>query len=73
MYQKPVIEVNHIMGHVFSILLERSLDQIQLPYVCLTVSGGHNDLYFIENAAEKKTEQTHIHLPALTKHQHLAV
>ena len=36
------------MGHVFSVLVERSLESIKLPYVCLTVSGGHNDLYLIE-------------------------
>lgn len=44
---KPVLEVNHIMGHVFSVLLERRLDINQLPYVCLTVSGGHSDIYVV--------------------------
>ncbi len=45
--QKPVIEVNHIMGHVFSILCGRSHEILKTPYVCLTVSGGHNDLYVV--------------------------
>jgi len=49
LHNKPVIEVNHIMGHVFSVLVERSLESIELPYVCLTVSGGHNDLYLVTN------------------------
>jgi tRNA A37 threonylcarbamoyltransferase TsaD len=35
------------MGHVFSILVVRSRKILQLPYVCLTVSGGHNDIYLI--------------------------
>lgn len=48
MRNKEVIEVNHIMGHVFSVLAERSLQDIQFPYLCLTVSGGHNDIYLVE-------------------------
>jgi tRNA A37 threonylcarbamoyltransferase TsaD len=45
------------MGHVFSVLLERSLDDIQFPYVCLTVSGGHNDIYVVEEQRTKSVEQ----------------
>jgi len=47
--KKPVVEVNHIMGHVFSILIDRKTSILQLPYLCLTVSGGHNDLYLVED------------------------
>jgi len=46
---KPVIECHHIMGHVFSILLDRERDILQLPYLCLTVSGGHSDIYVIDD------------------------
>jgi N6-L-threonylcarbamoyladenine synthase len=49
LYNKPVIEVHHIMWHIFSVLVERSLADIQFPYVCLTVSGGHNDLYVVNS------------------------
>lgn len=52
----PVIEVNHIMGHVFSVLVERSLAALQFPYLCLTVSGGHNDLYLVELRATTKEQ-----------------
>lgn len=48
-HHKPVVEVNHIMGHVFSVLVERSGEELHFPYICLTVSGGHNDLYIVEN------------------------
>jgi len=48
LWEKPVNEVNHIMGHVFSILADRSLKTMELPYMCLTVSGGHNDIYLVE-------------------------
>lgn len=45
---KPVIEVNHIYGHIFSILLERDLSKVQLPMAVLTVSGWHNEIYIIK-------------------------
>lgn len=48
MRKKPVVEVNHIMGHVFSILPDRHLEILKTPYICMTVSGGHNDIYLVE-------------------------
>lgn len=72
-YTKPVIEVNHIMGHVFSVLLERSIDQIQLPYVCLTVSWGHNDLYLIDQGSTYNADPADLSVPTAPKHHHLAV
>ncbi len=45
----PLQEVNHIMGHVFSILLDRNIDILQLPYLCLTVSWWHSDIYMVES------------------------
>ena len=77
LHNKTVVEVNHIMGHVFSVLVERSLTSVELPYVCLTVSGGHNDLYLVthedvhmhhKNASEWVNEQS-----GYTKHNHLAI
>ena len=47
--QKPLIEINHIQAHIFSNFLERKEEEIKFPLVCLTVSGGHNDIYFMEN------------------------
>ncbi len=46
-YHKPLTEVNHIHGHIFSILLERKIEDIQCPLVILTASWGHNDLYVV--------------------------
>ena len=48
-YNKPLIEINHIHGHIFSILLERKIEDLELPLVVLTASGGHNDLYVVNN------------------------
>jgi len=46
---KKVIEINHIQGHIFSNFLDRKEDDISFPLVCLTVSGGHNDIYYMLN------------------------
>ncbi|MDP5039131.1 MAG: tRNA (adenosine(37)-N6)-threonylcarbamoyltransferase complex transferase subunit TsaD, partial [Candidatus Gracilibacteria bacterium] len=45
----PLIEINHIQAHIFSNFLERKESDIKFPLVCLTVSGGHNDIYYMEN------------------------
>jgi N6-L-threonylcarbamoyladenine synthase len=67
---KEVVEVNHIMGHVFSVLLDRSLQDIQLPYVCLTVSWGHNDIYIVEEEAMVRAKDLS---PQQPKRNHLTI
>ncbi len=46
---KKLIEINHIEAHIFANFLERKRQDINYPLVCLTISGGHNDLYYIKN------------------------
>ena len=41
----PLIPVNHIEGHIFSNFIE---NDIELPAISLIVSGGHTDLYYLE-------------------------
>jgi len=41
----PVLEIDHIQAHIFSNFLERQESEIEFPLVCLTVSGGHNEIY----------------------------
>jgi len=41
----PLIGVNHIEGHVFSVIFENP--QVEYPAVALIVSGGHTNLFFI--------------------------
>jgi tRNA A37 threonylcarbamoyltransferase TsaD len=38
-YHKPLVDVNHIHGHIFSLLLERDVKDIEFPMVVLTASG----------------------------------
>ncbi|HMY80247.1 MAG TPA: tRNA (adenosine(37)-N6)-threonylcarbamoyltransferase complex transferase subunit TsaD [Candidatus Absconditabacterales bacterium] len=49
---KPIIRVNHIDGHIFSILLDRSIDNCPFPWLILTASGGHNEMYIISGTME---------------------
>lgn len=42
----PLIPINHIQAHIFANLLERDIEQIKFPVMCLTISGGHNELYY---------------------------
>ena len=46
-YGKDLVEVDHIHWHIFSIFLERKIEEIRFPLVILTASGGHNDLYVV--------------------------
>lgn len=41
----PLVGVNHLEGHILSILLED--DPPDFPFVALTVSGGHTSLYHV--------------------------
>lgn len=50
--KKPYIEINHIKWHIFSNFLERNENDITFPLVCLTVSGWHNDIYFMNSMWE---------------------
>lgn len=52
-FNKPVVEVDHIIGHIFALFLDRDMTKIELPMIILTASGWHNNIYHI---TEKKTE-----------------
>lgn len=58
-HQKPLIEVNHISGHIYANFLERPPVQgragempPQFPLLVLTVSGGHNELMLMRGHHE---------------------
>ncbi|WP_420455581.1 tRNA (adenosine(37)-N6)-threonylcarbamoyltransferase complex transferase subunit TsaD [Rubrivirga sp.] len=42
----PLIGVNHLEGHVYSVMIEAP--RPPLPFLCLTVSGGHTLLTLVE-------------------------
>jgi N6-L-threonylcarbamoyladenine synthase len=42
-WHKPIIEVNHIEGHIYANFID-SYKKIKFPAIILTVSGGHTNL-----------------------------
>jgi N6-L-threonylcarbamoyladenine synthase len=49
---KPLIGVNHIEGHVYSIAFENPA--VEYPALALIVSGGHTNLFFIPEEGKYK-------------------
>lgn len=45
LYNKPLIGVHHIMGHIYA---NRLVEEIQYPALALVVSGGHSELVWME-------------------------
>ncbi len=42
----PLLGVNHLEGHLLAIFLQK---QVVFPFISLVVSGGHTDLYRVNN------------------------
>ena len=42
--RKPLIGVNHLEGHIYSLWVSESRREIEFPIVVLIVSGGHTEL-----------------------------
>ena len=49
----PLIPVDHLMGHVLSILIDNDLQPL-FPFICLTASGGHTQLVLVESFSNMK-------------------
>jgi len=45
----PVLGVSHLEGHVLSPLIQ---SEIEMPFLCLLVSGGHTALYRVQEVGE---------------------
>jgi len=48
----PLVGVNHLEGHVYSVWLVESEEPIRFPVVCLIVSGGHSEIVLITGHGE---------------------
>ncbi len=48
----PIIAVNHLEAHIFANFLADP--KLEFPFICLLVSGGHTQLWLIENIDEYK-------------------
>lgn len=48
-FNKPLIRVNHLLGHIYANWLNKNVDEISFPAIGLIVSGGHTDLILMES------------------------
>lgn len=46
-YNKPLVPIDHIEGHIFSGFLEGK--EISFPFITLVVSGGHTSLFLVRS------------------------
>ncbi len=44
---KPLLGINHIEGHIYSLWLTEDAPNIEFPFLTLVVSGGHTELYLV--------------------------
>ncbi len=50
--QKPLVGVNHIEGHIYSVAFENP--PVEYPALALIVSGGHTNLFFVPEPGKYK-------------------
>jgi N6-L-threonylcarbamoyladenine synthase len=48
--QIPLVAVNHLEGHILSVLLEKHAPAF--PFAVLTVSGGHTSIYYVRDFSD---------------------
>ena len=63
-YDKPLIGVNHLIGHIYANNLE---DNLEYPLLALVISGGHTELAIMKNDYEFDLLEQHLMMP-LVKH-----
>ena len=55
-YNKPLIGVNHMAGHIYA---NNLVDTMDFPLICLVISGGHTEIiYMDEDLSFKKLGST---------------
>jgi len=50
-FNKPVINVDHIIWHIFALFLDRNIHKIEFPMIILTASWWHNNIYYISDTS----------------------
>ena len=45
----PLLGINHLEGHVYSLWLTEDADEISFPVIALIVSGGHSELLLMQD------------------------
>lgn len=52
LYQKPLIPVHHVYGHMCANFLGRKTESVVFPAMVLTVSGGHTQMHLWESPTQ---------------------
>lgn len=52
LWEVPMVGVNHIEGHIHSVLASHPDKKIEFPALCLIVSGGHTELIVMKDHGE---------------------
>ncbi|HCU70637.1 MAG TPA: tRNA (adenosine(37)-N6)-threonylcarbamoyltransferase complex transferase subunit TsaD [Candidatus Moranbacteria bacterium] len=47
-WKKPLVGIHHIEGHIYSNFINKNLNEIAFPILCLVVSGGHTQLVLMK-------------------------
>ncbi|MCL5433003.1 MAG: tRNA (adenosine(37)-N6)-threonylcarbamoyltransferase complex transferase subunit TsaD [Patescibacteria group bacterium] len=55
-WKKPIIPVNHLIGHIYANFIRTSSvqNEVEFPALALVVSGGHTDLVLMKNHGDLK-------------------
>ena len=53
-HDKPLLAINHIEGHLYSLWLTEAAPEIRFPVLTLVVSGGHTELYLMRDHGDYK-------------------
>lgn len=53
LHQKPLIGVHHLEGHIYASYLTEP--DLQPPFLCLLVSGGHTSLIYVKDCGHYET------------------
>ena len=53
LHQKPLIGVHHLEGHIYASYL--TANDLQPPFLCLLVSGGHTSLIYVKACGHYET------------------
>ncbi|MCI0626453.1 MAG: tRNA (adenosine(37)-N6)-threonylcarbamoyltransferase complex transferase subunit TsaD [Acidobacteria bacterium] len=75
---KPLVAVNHLEGHIYSVPLELARSEIErgvpltdwselFPALCLIVSGGHTSLYWVQDLGHDETQAGRFELVGRTR------
>lgn len=51
-WQKPIVGVNHLEGHIYANWIDANVDEVELPALVLIVSGGHTEIVLMKDHGE---------------------